>query len=208
VSRPSHATSRVTRPARAARPGLLAAVAALAVSGCTGGAIGADSPANSGQSFVSGSTGTTLYRAGGGPVAPTVTGPLVGGGRLSLAGYRGHVVVLNFWGSWCTPCREEAPSLAQLARQYGRSGVRFLGIDIRDSPASAEAFMSDFRIRYPSLNDPSDNLALDFRDTVPPAGIPTTLVISRSGRIAARVIGGVTYDGLKSLIQRAVAEPG
>ena len=118
------------------------------------------------------------------------------------------MVVLNFWGSWCTPCREEAPSLAQLARQYGRSGVRFLGIDIRDSPASAEAFMSDFRISYPSLNDPSDNLALDFRDTVPPAGIPTTLVISRSGRIAARVIGNVTYDGLKSLIQRAVAEPG
>ena len=137
-----------------------------------------------------------------------MSGPLVGGGRLSLAGYRGHVVVLNFWGSWCTPCREEAPSLAQLARQYGGSGVRFLGIDIRDSPASAEAFMSDFRISYPSLNDPSDNLALDFRDTVPPAGIPTTLVISRSGRIAARVIGSVTYDGLKSLIQRAVAEPG
>jgi len=82
-----------------------------------------------------------------------------------------------------------------------------LGIDIRDSPASAQAFMSDFRITYPSLNDPSDNLALDFRNTVPPAGIPTTLVISRSGRISARVIGGATYNGLKSLIQRAAAEP-
>jgi len=118
------------------------------------------------------------------------------------------VVVLNFWGSWCTPCREEAPGLAQLARQFGPSGVRFLGIDIRDSPASAEAFMSDFRVSYPSLNDPSDNLALDFRDTVPPAGIPTTLVVSRTGRIEARVIGGVTYDGLKSLIQRVVAQSG
>jgi hypothetical protein len=68
--------------------------------------------------------------------------------------------------------------------------------------------MSNFRISYPSLNDPSDNLALDFRNTVPPAGIPTTLVISRSGRITARVIGGATYDGLKTLVQRAVAEPG
>jgi thiol-disulfide isomerase/thioredoxin len=208
VSRLPHATSRVTRPGRAARLGLLAAAAALAVSGCTGAAIGADSPANNGQSFVSGSSGTTLFQAGHGPAVPAVSGPLVGGGRLSLAAYRSHVVVLNFWGSWCTPCREEAPSLAQLARQYGKSGVRFLGIDIRDSPATAEAFTSDFRISYPSLNDPSDNLALDFRDTVPPAGIPTTLVISRSGRITARVIGGVTYDGLKSLIQRAVAEPG
>jgi thiol-disulfide isomerase/thioredoxin len=208
VSRLPHATSRVSRPGRAARLGLLAAAAALAVSGCTASAIGADSPANNGQSFVSGSSGTTLFQAGRGPAVPAVSGPLVGGGRLSLTAYRSHVVVLNFWGSWCTPCREEAPSLAQLARQYGKSGVRFLGIDIRDSPATAEAFTSDFRISYPSLNDPSDNLALDFRDTVPPAGIPTTLVISRSGRITARVIGGVTYDGLKSLIQRAVAEPG
>jgi thiol-disulfide isomerase/thioredoxin len=208
VSRPPRRPARVTRPGRAVRLALLAASSALAVSGCAGGAIAANTPASDGQSFVSGSPGTTLFKAGAGPVAPVVSGPLVGGGRLSLAAYRGHVVVLNFWGSWCTPCREEAPGLAQLARQFGPSGVRFLGIDIRDSPASAEAFMSDFRISYPSLNDPSDNLALDFRDTVPPAGIPTTLVISRGGRIAARVIGGVTYDGLKSLIQRVVAQPG
>jgi thiol-disulfide isomerase/thioredoxin len=157
---------------------------------------------------VAGSPGTTVFKSGTGPVAPSVSGPVVGGGKLALASYRGHVVVLNFWGSWCTPCRAEAPGLSALATAFKSSGVRFLGIDIRDSPVSAEAFMSDFRISYPSLNDPSDNLALDFRDTVPPAGIPTTLVISRSGRIAARVIGSVTYDGLKSLIQRAVAEPG
>ncbi len=208
MSRPPHPTSRVTRLGRAARLGLLASVSALAVSGCTGGTVAANSPANNGQSFVSGSSGTTVYQAGTAPVAPAVSGPLVGGGRLSLAAYRGHVVVLNFWGSWCPPCRAEAPSLGQLDRQYSPSGVRFLGIDIRDSPATAEAFMSDFRISYPSLNDPSDNLALDFRDTVPPAGIPTTLVISRGGRITARVIGGVTYDGLKKLIQRVVAESG
>lgn len=208
MSRPPRRTVRPARPGRAARLALLAASSALAVSGCAGGAIAANTPASNGQSFVSGSPGTTLFKAGAGPVAPVVSGPLVGGGRLSLAAYRGHVVVLNFWGSWCTPCREEAPGLAQLARQFGPSGVRFLGIDIRDSPASAEAFMSDFRISYPSLNDPSDNLALDFRETVPPAGIPTTLVISRGGRITARVIGGVTYDGLKSLIQRVVAQPG
>ena len=128
--------------------------AALAASGCAGGGIASNSPASNGQSFVSGSPGTTLYRAGTGPVAPAVSGPLVGGGRAQPGRYRGHVVVLNFWGSWCPPCRAEAPGLAQLARQYGPSGVRFLGVDIRDSPATAEAFMSDFRITYPSLNDP------------------------------------------------------
>jgi thiol-disulfide isomerase/thioredoxin len=213
VSRPPRRPSRArARPARARAAAVLASVpaaaAALALAGCTGGSIAASTPASNGQSFVAGSPGTTLFRAGTGPRAPVVAGPVVGGGRLSLAAYRGHVVVLNFWGSWCTPCRAEAPSLAALATRFHAAGVRFLGIDIRDSPVSAQAFTSDFRISYPSLNDPGDSIALAFRDTVPPAGIPTTLVISRQGRIAARVIGGVTYTGLKGLIQRVVAQPG
>jgi thiol-disulfide isomerase/thioredoxin len=209
VSRRRRRPSRIrVRPGQAVVTAWLAATSALALAGCAGGAIASNSPASNGQSFVSGSPGTTLYKAGAGPRAPAVAGPVVGGGQLSLASYRGHVVVLNFWGSWCTPCRAEAPRLAALAHHFGPAGVRFLGIDIRDSPASAQAFTSDFRISYPSLNDPGDTIALDFRDTVPPAGIPTTLVISRSGRIAARVIGPVTYPGLKSLIQRVAAQPG
>jgi len=201
---------RTRRPAGAGRgvaAAALAVASALAVAGCTGG-VAASTPASNGQSFVAGNPGTTVFKSGTGPVAPSVSGPAVGGGKLALTAYRGHVVVLNFWGSWCTPCREEAPGLAALATHFKASGVRFLGIDIRDSAPSAEAFTSNFRISYPSLNDPSDNLALDFRNTVPPAGIPTTLVISRSGRITARVIGEATYDGLKTLVQRAAAEPG
>jgi len=207
----SPATRRTLRLAGAGRGAAVAAALAvssvLGVAGCATG-IAASTPASNGQSFVAGSPGTTEFKSGTGPVAPSVSGPVVGGGRLALASYRGHVVVLNFWGSWCTPCRAEAPSLSALATAFKSSGVRFLGIDIRDSPATAEAFMSDFRITYPSLNDPSDNLALDFRDTVPPTGIPTTLVISPSGRISARVIGEASYDELKSLIRRAAAEPG
>jgi len=197
------------RPAGAGRgvaAAALALIPALAVAGCATG-IAASTPASNGQSFVAGSPGTTVFKSGTGPLAPSVSGPVIGGGTLKLTAYRGHVVVLNFWGSWCTPCREEAPDLSALATHFKASGVRFLGIDIRDSPASAQAFMSDFRITYPSLNDPSDNLALDFRNTVPAAGIPTTLVISPGGRISARVIGEATYNGLKSLIQRAAAEP-
>ncbi|HWG64477.1 MAG TPA: TlpA disulfide reductase family protein [Streptosporangiaceae bacterium] len=183
------------------------AVAGVLATGCAGGAIAQNTPTSNGQSFVSGSPGTTVFKTGSGPMAPKLSGPKLGGGRLSLAANRGHVVVLNFWGSWCSPCRAEAPAMAALAAHFASSGVRFLGIDIRDSPATAQAYMSDFRITYPSFNDPSDNLALAFRNTVPPAGIPTTLVISRSGRITARVIGGVTYTGLKSLIGRAVSQP-
>ena len=187
--------------------GALALGASLALAACEGGAIGQSTAASNGQSFVSGSAGTTVYGAASGPAAPRLTGTLLSGDKFALTQYGGHVVVLNFWGSWCTPCRAEAPSLAQLARHFTPRGVRFLGVDIRDSPATAEAFQSRFGISYPSLNDPGDEIALDFRDTVPPAGIPTTLVIGRSGRIAARIIGEVSYPGLRGLISQALAAP-
>ena len=199
---------RARRAARAAALALAgAAGASLALSACDSGAIGNSGPGSNGQSFVSGSAGTTTYGATSGPAAPRVTGTLLSGSKFTLAQYRGHVVVLNFWGSWCTPCRAEAPFLSQLARNFTPRGVRFLGVDIRDSPATAEAFQRDFHIVYPSLNDPGDEIALDFRDTVPPAGIPTTLVIDRNGRIGARVIGQVSYPGLRGLISHALAQP-
>ena len=191
----------------AAQAAALGLGASLALSACTGGAIGQSTAASNGQSFVSGSAGTTVYGATSGPAAPRVTGTLLSGSKFALAEYHGHVVVLNFWGSWCTPCRAEAPVLASLAGHFTGSGVRFLGVDIRDSPATAQAFLSDFHISYPSLNDPGDVIALDFQATVPPAGIPTTLVIGRDGRITARVIGEVSYPGLRGLISRAVAQP-
>jgi len=196
--------SRRLRPARRAALGAAAAAAVLlGVAACGGGATAQDTAVGNGSSFVAGTYGTTVFQAGSRPEAPQVLGTTLAGGRFRLSADRGAVVVMNFWGSWCTPCREEAPALGALARQFSGSGVRFLGVDIRDDPASAEAFMRTYRIGYPSLNDPNDLIALDFRATAPPAGIPTTLVIDRSGRIAARVIGPVSYDGLKALITRA-----
>jgi thiol-disulfide isomerase/thioredoxin len=207
-ARPARRVRRVgPRPGRPAAVVAAAAVGAVVLAGCAGGSIASSTPASNGQSFVSGDTGTTVFKAGAEPVAPAVSGTALGGGKLSLAAYRGHVVVMNFWGSWCSPCRAEAPALAQLARKFRASGVHFLGVDIRDSPATAEAFTRDFGIEYPSLNDPGDEIALDFRSTVPPAGIPTTLVIAPDGRVSARVIGEATYNGLKDLIARAAARP-
>jgi thiol-disulfide isomerase/thioredoxin len=157
-------------------------------------------------SFVAGSYGTTVYHHGARPAAPEVAGTTLSGTRFTLSGDRGAVVVLNFWGSWCTPCRQEAPALAELARHVSGTDVRFVGVDIRDDPASAEAFMRNFRISYPSLNDPGDAIALAFSGTVPPAGIPTTLVIDRGGHIAARIVGTASYDGLRTLIAQVSAE--
>lgn len=193
--------------ARRGAAAVAAAAATLALAACAGGAIAQSTPASNGQSFVSGDTGTTVFGSGNRPLAPPVTGATLDGARLSLSRFRGHVVVMNFWGSWCTPCRAEAPALATLARAMRPTGVAFLGVDIRDTPASAEAFRRHFNITYPSLNDPGDLIALDFRSTVPPAGIPTTLVISRSGRITARVIGQVSYLGLRGLISKTLAQP-
>jgi thiol-disulfide isomerase/thioredoxin len=192
--------------ARRGAAAVAVAAATLALAACAG-AIAQSTPASNGQSFVSGSAGTTVFGGRNPPLAPAVSGTTLAGARLSLARFRGHVLVMNFWGSWCTPCRAEAPALASLARRFGPAGVQFLGVDIRDTPASAEAFQRNFAITYPSLNDPGDQIALAFRSTVPPAGIPTTLVISRNGRIAARVIGQVSYPGLRGLIARTLAQP-
>lgn len=182
------------------------AAGAAGVTACSAAASGQTQAMGNGQSFVSGNHGTTLYRAPAAPKAPQVSGTTLSGAKLSLSALRGHVVVLNFWGSWCTPCRSEAPALAALAHHYQPAGVRFVGVDIRDNTAAAEAFMTDFGITYPSFSDPGDLIALAFRNTVPPAGTPTTLVISRSGRIVARVIGETSYSGLKGLISRAVTQ--
>jgi thiol-disulfide isomerase/thioredoxin len=197
----------VYRFAASRRPLLLAAVAVaavLAVAGCDGGAIGADTPVSSGQSFVGHSYESTFYQPGHRPVAPTVSGTTVTGQHLSLAAYRGETIVLNFWGSWCAPCRAEAPALGQLARQLHSRGVRFVGVDIRDEPDSALAFMQQFNVDYPSISDPSDEIALEFRATVPPADIPTTLVIDRDGRIADRIFGASSYSELLSVIDQVI----
>lgn len=190
------------------RLALTAAVVALvaAAAGCDGGNIGADSAGSSGQSFVGHSYESTFYQVGSRPAAPAVSGTTVSGQRLGLSAYRGDTIVLNFWGSWCPPCRAEAPALAQLARKLAPEHVRFVGIDIRDQPDTARAFMQTFNVGYPSLSDPADQIALEFHSTVPPAAIPTTLIIDSSGRIAARVFGASSYADLQALISKVIGQ--
>jgi thiol-disulfide isomerase/thioredoxin len=198
----------VPLPRRAAAGALVAAAVVLGAAACGAGATAQDTAVGNGSSFVTGSYGTTVFSPGSRPKAPAIAGTTLTGSKFRLSTDRGSVVVMNFWGSWCTPCREEAPALGALARYFAGTDVRFIGVDIRDDPPSAEAFMRTFRIGYPSLNDPNDLIALDFSGTVPPAGIPTTLVIDRSGRVAARIVGQASYSGLKALIKQVKAERG
>jgi thiol-disulfide isomerase/thioredoxin len=206
VIRPHRSARRrasAQRPALAtAIGGLLAASAVLGVAACSGGPIAESTVTSNGQSFVGGSYSSTYYAPADRPAAPTVSGTTLTGAKLSLAAQRGNLVVLNFWGSWCAPCRREAPTLAALARHFNDKPVRFIGDDVRDAPANAAAFERTFGIGYPSLNDPGEQVALAFHGAVPPVGIPTTLLIDGSGHIAGRVVGEVTYDGLRALITK------
>ena len=198
--------SRLPAPVRTALSAAAAALVAAGAAGCAGGDIAANTPGSSGQSFVGHSYESTFYQVGHRPAAPAVAGSTTAGKTLSLASYRGHTIVLNFWGSWCAPCRSEAPALGQLARTLASKGVRFVGVDIRDQPDSAQAFMQTFNVGYPSLNDPGDEIALEFHSTVPPAAIPTTLIIDRNGRIAARVFGASSYAQLQGLINQVIGQ--
>ena len=122
--------------------------------------------------------------------APVLTGSTLDGAHLSTADYPGKVLVINVWGSWCAPCRHEAPTLVHVA-DATKDIAQFVGIDTRDlDVAPAKAFVRAFAINYPSLYDPSGELLLKFSQ-IPPAAIPSTLVIDASGGIAARVIGEV-----------------
>jgi peroxiredoxin len=155
---------------------------------------------------VDGSQSAVLYAAGHRPVAPDFTGTTLTGARLNFSSYRGQVVVLNFWGSWCVSCREEASTLASVAALYRSSGVAFLGVDVRDTTASAEAFAHSFGITYPSVTDSSSAITLDFTSVVPIAATPTTLVIDRNGHIAGAVFGSATYQVLTTILAKVTGK--
>ena len=159
------------------------------------------------------STGDKGYVDGAGlitrlPVAErerveAVDGTTLEGNRLDLSSYAGKVVVLNVWGSWCGPCREEAPGLAAAARALAADDVVFVGVNTKDSSTdNALAFQRRFDVPYPSLYDPSGRTLLAFRDTLPPNAIPSTLVIDRQGRVAASILGKIpTQRTLVDLVQ-------
>ncbi|MEX0868239.1 MAG: TlpA disulfide reductase family protein [Nitriliruptoraceae bacterium] len=129
---------------------------------------------------------------------PALTADGVAGTR-SVADHRGSVVVLNFWASWCGPCRVEQPDL-NAARDLLAGGVVFLGVNIQDSEANAAAHLREFSVVYPSLFDPANTYAARFRG-VTPRTIPSTIFLDRDGRIAARILGLTTTTEVVGLAE-------
>jgi cytochrome c biogenesis protein CcmG, thiol:disulfide interchange protein DsbE len=143
-------------------------------------------------------------KLGGGrtPAAPAFAlSRLDAPGKLALASLRGKVVVLNFWASWCSPCKSEAPRLEAAWRRYREEGVVVLGVDGQDFSGDAKRFIRNHRITYPNVHDGPGNIGTKYGVT----GYPETYFVDRRGRLVGnRVVGEVSAAKLTAGIQRAL----
>ncbi|MEU9503462.1 MULTISPECIES: TlpA disulfide reductase family protein [unclassified Streptomyces] len=181
-----------------------AAAASLCLSACGDGASGGSAQTR----FVQGKDGVDTVKKADRQPAPDLSGETTTGKQLDVADYKGKVVILNVWGSWCGPCIAEAPNFAKVAKETKDKGVQFLGINTRDSQKSqATSFEEEHKVPYPSLFDPTGRLMLRFpKGSLNPQSIPSTIAIDRHGKIAARSIGPLTEDELRSMVKPLIAE--
>ncbi len=132
--------------------------------------------------------------------APTFTLSLFEGTTVRLSDYRGKAVVLNFWASWCIPCREEAPLLEAAWQALKDRDVLFLGVNIQDTEPAAKAFLREFSVTFPNGHDAEGKIAIDYGVY----GIPETFFIDRQGRITAKVVGALGPENLVARTREAL----
>lgn len=196
---------------RASRRTLLAVgtvTIALAVSACssdTNGKSGGGGDTN----FVTNTGGVSTVAKGERKPVAELSGETLEGKRLDVADLKGKVVVLNVWGSWCPPCRAEAPHFAKVAKDLKAKGVEFVGINTRDpNKQPALAFEEDYGVPYPSLYDPAGKLIVSGfpKGTLNPQAIPSTVVLDKNGKVAARSLMALDETKLRSMIEPLIAE--
>ncbi|BEP12605.1 TlpA disulfide reductase family protein [Acidothermaceae bacterium B102] len=167
----------------------LAVVCALALAGCSSGSGTGDAQ--------------VTYAPQHRKAAPDLAGATLKGATFSLAAQRGHVVVVNFWASWCDPCRDEADALDQVATELA-PGVTFIGIAFHgDVKANALAFLHSHGVPYDSLYDPDSQYVLKLAGKVSVAAPPLTMIIDKQGRIATVINGEVDYTHFKAAVVAA-----
>jgi thiol-disulfide isomerase/thioredoxin len=182
---------------------LAAAAVLLGIAGCAGtGDVNTSVSDSFGYQFGAGNI--TVYKSADRSMVGDVTGTTLQGKPLSLASYRGKVVVVDFWSDDCGPCHGEEQSLEALSKQYADKGVQFVGIDERDNLAEGQSFERQYGVTYPSLFDRSDSYVLDFPGAVP--STPTTIVLDPHGGIAARVNGPTDYTHMQRLLNVVLSE--
>jgi cytochrome c biogenesis protein CcmG/thiol:disulfide interchange protein DsbE len=139
-----------------------------------------------------------------GDTAPDFEAPLLeGDGTLALSDLEGKPVVLNFWASWCVPCKDEAPMLSRAAQTFGDQ-VAFVGVDVRDAKSDAIAFVEAEGLDYPHVRDEDETIYRDYGLT----GQPETFFIDADGVIVEHVNGPLPQDALDQLVETLVARSG
>src|SRR3954454_2321108 len=191
-------------PRRLPRSALCAA-AALAAAACSG-TDAVSQTVNGSNGYVGGDDALHWVAPADRTTVNGVSGSLLDGKPFDLSRWRGHVVVVNFLGSWCAEGVEETQALEGVHREAASKGVEFVGIDVRDDRSQAASFVRSHHVTYPSIYDESNLLALRFHG-MPPNATPTTLVLDRQGRIAARHSGSILYTQLRAIVDKVVAEP-
>ncbi len=137
-----------------------------------------------------------------GKPAPAIAGDTLDGGRVELSQYRGKWVLLNFFATWCVPCRNEHPDLINFAARHARADdAVVLGVIYDDSTAAVAEFLREKGGAWPMVVDPRGRIALDYGV----AGVPESYLISPGGSVAAKVIGGVRVDALEELLDKVKA---
>ena len=158
------------------------------------------------KNYIAGDGSVTEYSAADRTDPVAFSGTLFDGSTVDAKDYAGQVTVLNFWYAACAPCRIEAPDLQSLHTDFKAEGVAFLGVNVRDEKATAAAFERTFGLNYPSVVDKDGGVLLAMTKYVPPAAVPTTLVLDKKGRVSARILGVAEKGTLKALITSALAE--
>jgi thiol-disulfide isomerase/thioredoxin len=186
--------------------GLVAMLFAVAACGSAPDTVAAQARAGDGKGYVGGNGLVEQIAPADRGTAITVRGPSLEGRPLDTGEWRGSIVVVNTWGSWCPPCNAEAPTLAVVAKAYAGRGVRFIGLNLREGPQTGLAFQRRFAIDYPSVAWDGGRVVLALRGKA--TSTPSTLVLDRRGRLAARVGGPVDRGTLTGLLDDALAEDG
>lgn len=183
---------------------------ALTLTACSDSDGGSKSSGSAGGNYVTGPGGISTVAKGSRDEAPKLDGETVDGKTLDTTALKGKVVVLNVWGSWCPPCRAEAPYFAKVSKELADAGkdVAFVGLNTRDnSKQNAASFEENFGITYPSLYDPDGKLMLRFpKGTLNAQSIPSTIVLDKEGKIAARTLAAVNEEQLHKMIDPLLAE--